>query len=277
MISPIVLTLAPGVELFLVRVPAGEFLMGSVLDDAQASSEEKPQHAVFLDAFAIGRYEVTVAQFSAFVRATGYRTAAEREGNGWVYVSSSEGWKELPGTDWQHPRGPGSDVRAKADHPVTQVSWDDAITFCAWASEVTGCPVRLPTEAQWEKAARGTDGRHYPWGNEMDVARRCNCYESQVHDTTPVGHYSALGGDSPYGCADMAGNVWEWTLDWYAEDYYRFSPPRNPTGPANGTARVLHGGSWFDGAGGVRAASRGREDPHSRGILRGFRVCSSPI
>ena len=129
-------------------------------------------------------------------------------------------WKEVQGAYWQHPRGSGSDVTRKANHPVMLVSWDDALAFCQWASQATRQTVRLLTEAKWEKAARGPveaacPDRLYPWGNERPDKTRCN-FDYNVKGTTPVGQYSPRG-DSPYGCADMAGNVWEWVADWYDE------------------------------------------------------------
>lgn len=196
-----------------MRVPAGEFLMGSdpkvnkvVLD------REQPQCKVHLDGYWMGRTPVTVAQFRQFIAATAYKTQTERQGYGWRWSGSE--WQQVAGANWAHPKGPQS--QAEATHPVVQVSWEDAVAFCVWASKVTGREVRLPTEAEWEKAARGTDGRIYPWGNEPPDATRCN-FNMQVQDTTPVGKYSPRG-DSPYGCVDMAGNVWEWCADWY--DHY---------------------------------------------------------
>src|SRR5262249_39409949 len=126
--------------------------------------------------------------------------------------------------DWQH-----------ADHPMVNVTWADIQSYCVWAG------VALPTEAQWEKAARGIDGRLYPWGDKMD-SRKCHRIESALIGLAPVGHYPS--GASPYGCLDMAGNVWERCADWYAEDYYQQGEDHNPTGPAEGTVRVLRGGSW---------------------------------
>jgi formylglycine-generating enzyme required for sulfatase activity len=188
----------------------------------------------------MGKYPVTVAQFAAFIKASKHRTTAEEKGSGWVWTGKK--WKDMPGADWLHPRGKGSGVEGKADHPVTQVSWADAAAFCGWAGKAAGVAVHLPSEAQWEKAARGTDGRLYPWGDEMPDAAHCN-FNRNIGDTTPAGKYSPLG-DSPYGCADMAGNVWEWVNDWYDEGYYRVSPQQNPEGPATGQYRTLRGGSW---------------------------------
>ena len=198
------LTLADGVELELVRVPAGKFLMGS------DKIGERPQHKLYLPEYLIGKHPVTVAQFTAFAKASGYKTTAEVEGSG--YRTGSK-WENVKGANWQQPRGPGSDVSQKAGHPVTQVSWEDAVAFCAWAGQVSGREVRLPSEAEWEKAARGTDGRIYPWGNQAADSSYCN-FNMNEKDTTSAGKYSPKG-DSLYGCTDMAGNVFEWTSSLY--------------------------------------------------------------
>ena len=210
--------LAPGVEMEFVRVPAGEFLMGSDTKDPDARDAELPQHKVYLDEYWMGKYPVTVAQFAVFVQASGHQTTAERVGYGLVWTGDN--WERMEGADWQRPRGPESDVTDKGSHPVTQVSWHDATAFCEWASQVADVPIRLPTEAEWEKGARGTDGRKYPWGEMKPDKSRCN-FGWNVKDTTPVGRYSPKG-DSPYGCTDMAGNVWEWVANkvgWFGEDY----------------------------------------------------------
>jgi formylglycine-generating enzyme required for sulfatase activity len=214
----------------MVLVAAGEFIMGS--PEGEGNDDEHPQHTVYLDAFYIGKYEVTNEQFAQFVDATDYSTDAEKAGWGWT--GTGKGCEPVEGANWLHPRGPGSSIEDRMDHPVVQVSWDDAKAYCDWKG------VRLPTEAEWEKAARGTDGRKYPWGNQFDY--KCNTSESGIADTTEVGSYP--DGASPYGACDMAGNVWEWVADWYDADYYREAPDRNPEGPDSGVGRVLRGGSW---------------------------------
>ncbi len=191
---------ANGVE--MVYVPAGEFLMGSPA--GPGDRDERPQHRVFLEAYWMDRMLVTVGDYRTFCRETGRSLPLEPK---W-------GWHE--------------------DHPVVNVTWEDAAAYAKWAGR------RLPTEAEWEKAARGTDGREYPWGNQWDPRKCSNGINSR--STQPVGKYPA--GASPYGALDMAGNVWQWCADWYDEDYYRFAPARNPTGPASGQHRVLRGGSW---------------------------------
>jgi len=184
---------------------------------------------------------VTNERFARFVTATGYQTEAEKRGWGWVSPPSEAGkqreGEEVEGADWRHPRGPESSIEHKMDHPVVLVSWNDAYTYCQWAGKY------LPSEAQWEKAARGTDERRYAWGDEFDSAR-ANTRESNRGGTTPVGSFSPQG-DSPYGASDMTGNIWEWVADWYDSGYYSQSPSANPTGPITGVYKVLRGGSWL--------------------------------
>ena len=211
--------LGNGVSMEFVRVPAGKFLMGSDPGkDKQTSDDETPQHTVVLDEYRIGKYPVTNRQYQVFVQAAGYRS---------------------PG-HWSNGEFPSGN----ADHPVTYVSWEDASAFCKWASTLNQTEVRLPTEAEWEKAARGPDGRIYPWGDKIPDKKSCN-FNNNIGDTSPVGNYSPQG-DGPYGCADLAGNVWEWVADWYDEGYYKKSPANNPGGPDSGSYRVMRGGSWFD-------------------------------
>ena len=263
-----VLQMAPGVTLALVRVPAGEFLMGTSDNDTEAYGHEKPEHRVHLGEYLIGKYPVTVAQFAAFVQASGYRTTAEKEGGGYAWTGG-----EFKGADWQHPGGSPRDLQAIAHHPVTQVSWDDSVAFCQWASQVSGRAVRLPNEAEWEKAARGTDGRVYPWGSQAPDRERCN-FNFSVRDTTPVGWHSP-DDDSPYGCADMAGNVWEWTGSLFKPYPYRPDDGREDISGLG--RRVVRGGAWDETQRYVRCACRGRSLPSYRFSDRGFRVCVSPI
>ena len=190
-----------GIE--LVYIPAGPFLYGSADSDKLARDNEKPRRMIDLPGYWIGRAPVTNDQFGRFIKAIGYKTVAERESKtdeaGWINTRSTWDWVE--GADWQRPRGPASSIAGKGDHPVVQVSWDDAQAFCDWAG------LALPTEEQWEKVARGMDGRIWPWGNEPPTVGHLN-FNGNVVDTTTVGSYSPKG-DSPYGCVDMAGNVWE--------------------------------------------------------------------
>jgi serine/threonine-protein kinase len=227
------------VTLEMVYVPAGTFSMGS--------EEEKPVHDVYLNSFWIDRTEVTNAQFGIFVETTAYVTTSERNGAEEFPQQTAGNSLEVKGFDWQHPQGPYSDIENRDDHPVVQVSWDDAATYCQWRG------ARLPTEAEWEKAARSSDGRIFPWGNEYNGIRLnfcdANCANSwrdttiddQYEGSAPVGSYP--GGVSPYGALDMAGNVYEWAADWYDHIYYEYSPSENPRGPTDEdlpTARQTH-------------------------------------
>jgi formylglycine-generating enzyme required for sulfatase activity len=157
------------------------------------------------------------------------------------------------------------------------VSWEDATAYCKWLSQRTGKAYHLPSEAQWEKAARGTDGRIYPWGNEFD-SQKANTLEAEIGGTTPAGQYSPQG-DSPYGCADMCGNVWEWCADWFAEGAYHGraeSAVKDPSGPDGGSARLLRGGSFNYNHRSARCACRRRYYPVGRLWDYGFRVALSP-
>jgi serine/threonine-protein kinase len=218
----------------MIYIPAGEFLMGS----NNGYDDEKPQRRVYLDGYWIYKYPVTVAQYRKFCRVTGRQ---EPPPPYW-------GWED--------------------DHPIVNVSWHDAVAYCEWAG------VRLPTEAEWEKAARGTDGRKYPWGNEWDGSKCANSVGSNnLRSTAPVGSYPQ--GVSPYGVHDMAGNVWEWCADWYDGNYYRSAPSKNPQGPSSGERRVLRGGSWNRvGENNFRAADRNRYNPDYRWYNNGFRCAA---
>jgi formylglycine-generating enzyme required for sulfatase activity len=221
----------------MVLVPAREFRMGSNEGDA----DEKPVHQVYLDAFYIDKYEVTNALYEKFMQATGRQAP--------VY------WNDK---DYNTP-----------NQPVVGVSWHDAEAYCQWAGK------RLPTEAEWEKAARGTDGRIYPWGNQWEERKANSSGTADGYQyTAPVGSFET--GKSPYGAYDMAGNVWEWVADWYAEKYYQGSPARNPTGPESGQSRVLRGGAWHYNQYYVRASSRNRIIPgHSSQCLGSTSGCGA--
>lgn len=244
---PGVLRLAPGVDLELVEVPAGKFQMGSDFTlDPDATPEEQPRHAVMLSSYRIGRYPVTNLQYRAFVQASGYP----------------------PPRDW-----PGGSIpTGEEQHPVTCVRWRDAQAFCSWANRLPGGRgLSLPTEAEWEKAARGpVSTNFYPWGPALPRPDQAN-FGRNVGHPTPVGAYSPQG-DSPYGCADLAGNVWEWVNDWYSSSYYRLSPAVNPPGPAQGGLRVLRGGSWLNPPALIRCATRLWLNPDFCDGIAGFRV-----
>jgi serine/threonine-protein kinase len=276
-----VITEAPGIGstrvseadgMTLVFVPGGDFTMGS---DSSSYENEKPAHTVFLDPYWIDQTEVTNSMFAAFVAQTSTQTEAERTGSSSTYNPDTAKTETTQGADWQHPFGPDSSLADLDEHPVVHVSWNDAQAYCEWAGG------RLPTEAEWEKAARGTDARTFPWGNDFDGTRlnfadlRLNAfwgdnnYDDGFQFTAPVGSYPL--GASPYGALDLVGNVWEWVNDWVDEAYYQGSPASNPGGPDSGEYRIVRGGSWHDIEDGERASYRGWNGPGDTDITLGFR------
>ena len=276
-----------------VYIPAGEFLMGSTSDDinmllkehpkysGESFDEEIPQHRVYLDAYWIDKYEVTNAMFTKFVAETGYKTDAEKLGGGIDLDLGTRTWKMVKDANWRHPHGPTSDIIGLDNHPVVQISKNDALAYCKWSGK------RLPTEAEWEKAARGTDGRIYPWGNQPPAGNLLNYADTNIYIasadldendgyqfTAPVGSFP--DGASPYGVMDMSGNAWEKVFDWYNEKYYSNSPKSNPTGPSSGTNIIMRGGSWSSvPVKLIRTASRYRYFSENRSSGQGFRCVSS--
>jgi sulfatase modifying factor 1 len=211
----------------MVIIPAGPFLMGS--QNPKGRADEWPQRTVYVDTFSIDQVEVTNERYMMFVAKTGHRSPPNPYGTG--VLLSAKGIEQLP---------------------VVQVTWYDAKAYCSWAKK------RLPTEAEWEKAARGIDGRMYPWGNDQPTQTRANFDREWAEDKTlqPVGSLS--GGDSSYGIKDMSGNAREWVQDWYDPDYYANAPDRNPQGPDKGIVRVIRGGSWHSPLSDITATARGR-------------------
>lgn len=245
----------------LVIIPEGTFLMGSTPEQAAQAikdglseewvGREQPQHSVELSGYAIGKYPVTNREYQAFVKDGAHK----------------------PPEDWSGGQYPSE----RGDHPVVNVSWEDAQAYCQWLSEKTNKPYRLPSEAEWEKAARGTDGRVYPWGDEFDP-QKANTAEAGINITTPVGQFSPQG-DSFYGCVDMIGNVWEWCNDWFDEKEYEKRTEtviKDPTGPDRGDSRLLRGGSFFILRSSARCAGRSRRSPSFHDGNLGFRVALSP-
>ncbi len=265
-----------GIE--FVRVPAGKFVMGSEDESELASEDEKPQHIVDIPYdYWIAKFIITNQQFAEFIKVTGYVTTAEKEGG-----FSSKLADFVKGIDWKHPIDPNDKWEEKEDHPVVQVSWNDAIAYCRWSSEtfkseLDNLFLRLPTEAEWEKASRGPYSNEWPWGNEFDK-NKCNSSEGGKIGTTPVGYYSLAGGDSPYGCADMVGNVWEWTHSLFAKYPYRANDGREDE--ENRSSCVLRGGSFSSDYRGTRCAFRANYSlgyPEGRSDAFGFRVGAFPI
>jgi formylglycine-generating enzyme required for sulfatase activity len=244
----------------MVLVKGGKFIRGSGEDDADAYSNEKPQREIYLDDFWIGKYPVTNEEFKEFVDDGGYDREEFWTREGWQWREENEISKPEYGHDqkWNAP-----------NFPVVVISWHEAEAYANWLSEKTGHHYRLPTEAEWEKAARGTKGFKYPWGEHFDK-NSCNSGELGLNRTSPVGIFPE--GKSPYGCFDMAGNVWEWCSDRYGAEYYANSPDRNPKGPSDGAGRVARGGCWYDYARVCRSAIRDRRDPRLRDYALGFRI-----
>ncbi|MBT3338051.1 MAG: SUMF1/EgtB/PvdO family nonheme iron enzyme [Anaerolineae bacterium] len=254
-------------EMEFVKVPHGEFLMGSTDKDNDTYNDEKPQHKLNIRYdFLMARFPVTNTLFMTFNRETDYRTKAELDGV--AHVWNGKEWTKIKGASWYHPLGTNSDIAGKGNHPVVQIFWKDAVAFCDWANFKYGATLprglvfRLPTEAEWEKAARGKEGLVFPWGNEFD-ANNCNWRESGWDGTSPVGVYS-LQGDSPFGCADMSGNVWEWTTSLWGKNarepayLYPYNPRdgRENQKVGDDALRVLRGGSFYGTSRYLRAAAR---------------------
>jgi formylglycine-generating enzyme required for sulfatase activity len=263
--EPPVVELAPGVTMEFVEVPAGPFLMGSSDDDPDARDDEKPQHELTLPTYWIGKTPVTNAQFRSFVEGDGYRNQDYWTADGWKWRA---GQKRTQPFFWNDSRWNG------AAYPVVGIAWYEAMAYAAWLSAQTGEDCRLPSEAEWEKAARGPDGRIYPWGNQWE-AGRCHSKEAGKEDTTPVGSYPA--GASPYGALDMVGNVWEWTCSQYRS--YPYDPKNGREDVSNPAGKVftLRGGSWHPSKTYAHCAARDGLNPDDGYSSHdGFRVLLSP-
>lgn len=272
-------------------VPAGAFRMGDSRGDRNPADGEGPVHEVSLAAFSIDTTTVTNADFARFVDATGYRTQAERDGFSAVFhlvvargaevvgqVPGLPWWLAVRGADWRRPGGAGSTIEDRLDHPVVHVSWDDADAYCRWAGR------RLPTEAEWERAARGgLEESRYPWGDAAvdDGGWRANIWQGEFPtsntlgdgwlDTAPVRAFEPNG----FGLHQCVGNVWEWCADWYAADAYAGGAGRDLRGPGSGQARVMRGGSYLCHASycnRYRNAARSSNTPDSSMGNAGFRT-----
>ena len=245
----------------MVLLPGGQFLMGTDEREGYPADGEGPVRKIRLSPFWIDRTAVSNARFAAFVQATGYRTEAEKFGWAFVFagllpddfpptrgVPQAPWWRQVHGADWRHPEGPHSTIDERPEHPVVQVSWNDARAYCRWAGK------RLPTEAEWEYAARGgLEQRRYPWGDDltptgehrMNVWQgtfpRKNTAEDGYAATAPVDAFAPNG----YGLYNTTGNVWEWCADWFHPTFHVSGPRRNPRGPKSGASRVMRGGSYL--------------------------------
>ncbi|MFF0223271.1 formylglycine-generating enzyme family protein [Streptomyces sp. NPDC004629] len=281
-----------GAEHLYIDLTGGEYVMGDAFAEGYPSDGERPLHRVYVSGFAISATTVTNHEFSAFASETGYRTEAEEYGSSAVFHSAvmahrrdvlgaavgAEWWLNVRGADWRHPAGGLSDWKDISDHPVVHVSWRDAVAYCAWAG------ARLPTEAEWEYAARGGhDGRRFPWGQELTPGgeNRCNIWHGvfPTHNTLDDGYLTTAPVRSfppnDFGLYEMTGNVWEWCADWFSTSYYQESPNRDPRGPSSGVARVTRGGSYLchhSYCHRYRVAARSANTPESSTGNCGFRV-----
>lgn len=281
----------------MVSLPGGAFLMGT--DDPMGFplDGEGPVREVTLAPFAIDRAPVTNQVFAAFAAATGYRTEAELYGWSFVFwsempaerleelventVAAAPWWCKVPGAWWQAPQGPGSGVAGRGQEPVVHVSWRDAEAFCTWSGQ------RLPTEAEWEYAARGgLVQAQYPWGDELtpDGEHRANLWQGEFpHSDTGEDGYAGLCAvdafpANGFGLLSMTGNCWEWCADWFDADFHRTGPRENPRGPAEGAAKVMKGGSFLchrSYCNRYRVAARSSNSPDSSSSHLGFRCALS--
>lgn len=257
----------------LALIPSGDFVMGS--DDGE--EDERPAHRVHLDDFLIGVHPVTNAEYARFVRDAGHRPPAIYELPLVVTAGSPDRERAFRSSGQPYVWTEADPPRDRLDHPVTLVRWDDAVAYCAWLSAATGRPMRLPTEAEWEKAARGGhEGKRYPWGDRLDRNMAnflVDPSQKPSQGTTPCRAYPPNG----YGLFDVIGNVWEWVQDWYDPAYYASTPARNPEGPRQGTLRLVRGGGWLVADVRMLSCSHRHKvpaDTYSYGI--GFRVACSP-
>lgn len=274
-------------------IPAGHFQMGDAFGEGYRADGETPVHGVSLEAFSLDVTTVTNRMFARFVGASGYRTESEIYGSSAVFhldaqakradilghAAGTPWWLNIRGADWAHPTGPQSAWQDIPDHPVVQVSHNDALAYCRWAGR------RLPTEAEWEYGARGgLDSQRYAWGNELlgnGGQHMCNIWQGtfptlNTQDdgftaTAPVKSYAPNG----FGLYEMAGNVWEWCADWFLPRYYENSPSDNPQGPSIGSGRVMRGGSHLchdSYCNRYRVAARSQNSPDSATSNCGFRT-----
>jgi formylglycine-generating enzyme required for sulfatase activity len=277
----------------LLQLGGGKFRMGAVGAVAYPADGEGPIHVVELSPHRMSATAVTNEEFAAFVEATGHRTEAERYGWSFVFggllpddfpdtraVAQAPWWRQVEGAHWRHPEGPHSDLDGRGDHPVVHVSWADAVAYCAWRGG------RLPTEAEWEHAARGgLQGKTFPWGDELEPGGHhamnvfqgafpgANSIADGYAGTAPVDAFEPNG----FGAFNMTGNVWEWCADWFSPTYYRHSPRRDPQGPPSGTHRVMRGGSYLCHASycrRYRVAARSANTPDSSTGNLGFRLAA---
>lgn len=279
------------VDLDLIRLPGGRFMMGTDDWEGFPADGEGPVREVTVSPFEIGRTAVSNREFAAFVDDTGYVTEAEQFGWSFVFhlllpgdfpptraVAEVPWWRQVHGATWRTPEGPQSNIDDRLNHPVVHVSWNDAVAFCEWAG------VRLPTEAEWEYAARGgLSQKRYPWGDEFkpNGQTMANIFEGRfpVENTAEDGYVGTAPVDAfppnGFGLCNVAGNVWEWCNDWFDATWHHDAPRVDPTGPPGGSARVIRGGSYLchdSYCNRYRVAARSTNTPDSTTGNTGFRV-----
>ena len=250
-------------------IAAGEFVMGA----EDGGSDERPAHRAYVDEFFLGVHPVTNAEYALFVHETGHPSPTVRALPLMVTDPLELEFRAMARPySWNN----GTPPEGRADHPVTLVRFEDALAYCAWLSRKTSMPVRLPTEAEWERAARGgADGKRFPWGDTFDAAQaHCPAQTTAklACGTAAVGTYPP----NPFALYDMAGNVWEWVSDWYAPDYYGRAQYQNPQGPNHGVMRIVRGGAWVNADDRyLRCAYRHKVPPDSYSYSIGFRIAYS--
>lgn len=281
----------------MIELPGGEFLMGTDYAEAFPLDGEGPVRAVTVNPFLIDRFPVTNDRFAEFFRATSYKTEAERFGWSFVFwshiskarfsqlvedtVAATPWWCKVPGACWHSPEGPGSDTRKRGNHPAVHISWNDAEAFCRWSGN------RLPTEAEWEFAARGgLVQKLYPWGDKLrpNGEHRCNIWQGTFPEldtaddgyagTSPVDAFPPNG----FGIYSITGNAWEWCHDWFDTEFHKTGPRVDPQGPPVGTSRVMKGGSFLchkSYCNRYRVAARSSNTPDSSTSNLGFRCVRS--
>ncbi len=249
----------------MVYVEGGSFRMGS-----NEYKSERPPHRVTVSSFYIGKYEIKVSEFKKFIDDSGYRTDADK-GDG-SYIWDGSYWTIKAGVNWCCDVGGNTRPQSEYNHPVIHISWNDAIAYCEWLKGKTGKSYRLPTEAEWEYAARGGNmSQGFKFSGSNNIRAVAWYWDKADKKTHPVGQKQA----NELGIYDMSGNVYEWCQDWYLLDYYSSSPANNPQGPSSGSRRVLRGGGWLNNASYCRSSNRLSNSPDRRFNNLGFRVVSS--
>ena len=251
----------------MVFIQGGTLRIGNNIGE----SDEKPMHSVTLSDFNIGKYEVTLDQFKKFADETGYKTDADIDGGSDIWFKNK--WVKRAGVNWKCDVEGNIRIQSEYNHPVIHVSWNDAVAYCDWLSKKSGRSYRLPTEAEWEYAAKGGNkNKGYAFSGSKKIGNVAWFLENSGSNTHPVGQKQA----NDLGLFDMCGNVWEWCSDWYGSDYYKGSPASNPVGPSSGIDHVFRGGSWCNLPQRCHNSFRSFNYPDYRCSYVGFRLVLVP-